>query len=79
MREQITARLISLDAAKWVIFADPSGATVFVTDLMFEDVNTNTYRELVSSHPDYYPVAAYFAWLLIPLALMWWRYRGYAP
>ena len=78
MRRFETTRLLDREASKWVVFGDPTGATVFITDLLFEDVETNTYRELVAEHPDYYPVAAYFAWMLIPLGLMWWRYRRYA-
>ena len=73
-----STRLLERDAAKWVVFADPTGALVFVTDLLFTDVETNNYRELVAEHPDYYAVAGYLAWVLIPLALMWWRYRRYA-
>ncbi|MCY4390933.1 MAG: hypothetical protein OXE43_02650 [Chloroflexi bacterium] len=69
--------LLDPEIGKWVIFTDPTGATVFVTDLLFEDVQSNNYRQLVARHPDYYPVAAYLAWVLIPLALMWWRYRRY--
>ena len=69
--------LLDPEIGKWVVFMDPTGATVFVTDLLFEDVQSNTYRQLVARHPDYYPVAAYLAWVLIPLALMWWRYRRY--
>ena len=69
--------LLERDIAKWVVFADPTGALVFVTDLLFTDVDTNNYRELVAEHPDYYAVAGYLAWVLIPLALMWWRYRRY--
>ena len=72
-----TIRLLERDTAKWVVFADPTGALVFVTDLLFTDVDTNNYRELVDEHPDYYAVAGYLAWVLIPLALMWWRYRRY--
>lgn len=71
-------RLLNREISKWVVFADPTGATVFVTDLLFEDVEPSTYRELVAEHPDYYPVAAYLVWVLVPLALMWWRYRRYA-
>ncbi len=78
VREFETTRLLDREASKWVVFGDPTGATVFITDLLFEDVETNTYRELVAEHPDYYPVAAYLAWILIPLSLMWWRYRRYA-
>ena len=69
--------LVERDIAKWVVFADPTGALVFVTDLLFTDVETNNYRELVAEHPDYYAVAGYLVWVLIPLALMWWRYRRY--
>ena len=69
--------LLDPEIGKWVVFTDPTGATVFVTDLLFEDVQSNTYRQLVARHPDYYPVAAYLAWVLIPLSLMWWRYRRY--
>ena len=75
--EVVTTRLLERDVAKWVVFADPTGALVFVTDLLFTDVDTNNYRELVAEHPDYYAVAGYLAWVLIPLALMWWRYRRY--
>ena len=71
-------RLLERDAAKWVVFADPTAALAFVTDLLFTDVETNNYREFVAEHPDYYAVAGYLAWVLIPLALMWWRYRRYA-
>ena len=71
-------RLLERDAAKWVVFADPTGALVFVTDLLFTHMESNNYRELVAEHPDYYAVAGYLAWVLIPLALMWWRYRRYA-
>ena len=72
-----TTYLLERDAAKWVVFADPTGALVFVTDLLFTDVEPTNYRELVDEHPDYYPVAGYLVWVLIPLALMWWRYRRY--
>ena len=71
-------RLLERDTSKWVIFADPTGPMVFVTDLLFEDVQESTYRELVAEHPAAFPVAAYFAWMIIPLALMWWRYRRLA-
>ena len=70
-------RLLERDAAKWVVFADPTGALVFVTDLLFTHMESNNYRELVAEHPDYYAVAGYLMWVLIPLALMWWRYRRY--
>ena len=70
--------LLGAETSKWVIFTDPTGATVFVTDLLFEDVQSNNYRRLVAEHPDYYPVAAYLVWLLAPLGFMWWRYRRYA-
>lgn len=72
-----TTRLLERDVAKWVVFADPTGALVFVTDLLFPDVESSNYRELVDEHPDYYAVAGYLVWVLIPLALMWWRYRRY--
>ena len=72
-----TTSLLDRDAAKWVVLADPTGATVFVTDLLFEDVETTNYRDLVAEHPDYMPIAAYSVWVLLPLALMWWRYRRY--
>ncbi len=70
--------LLDPETSKWVVFTDPTGATVFVTDLLFEDVQSNNYRRLVAEHPDYYPVAAYLVWVLVPLGLMWWRYRRYA-
>ncbi len=70
--------LLGAETSKWVVFTDPTGATVFVTDLLFEDVQSNNYRRLVAQHPDYYPVAAYLVWILVPLSLMWWRYRRYA-
>lgn len=70
--------LLGPETSKWVIFTDPTGATVFITDLLFEDVQSNNYRRLVAEHPDYYPVGAYLVWLLAPLSLMWWRYRRYA-
>ncbi len=70
--------LLDPETSKWVIFTDPSGAMVFVTDLLFEDVQSNNYRRLVAEHPDYYPIAAYLVWILVPLGLMWWRYRRYA-
>ena len=73
-----TTRLLDRDASRWVVFADPTGAFVFVTDLLFDDVDVSTYRELVAEHPDYYPVAAYLAWVILPLLLMWWRYWRYA-
>ena len=69
--------LLDRDTARWVVFADPTGTFVFVTDLLFEDVDMNTYRELVAEHPDYYPVGAYMAWVIFPLLLMWWRYWRY--
>lgn len=70
--------LLDPETGKWVVFTDPTGATVFVTDLLFEDVQSNNYRRLVAEHPDYYPIAAYLVWVLVPLGLMWWRYRRYA-
>ncbi len=70
--------LLDPETSKWVVFTDPTGATVFVTDLLFEDVQSNNYRRLVDEHPDYYPIAAYLVWVLVPLGLMWWRYRRYA-
>ena len=70
--------LLDPEIGKWVVFTDPTGATVFVTDLLFEDVQSNNYRRLVAEHPDYYPVAASLVWILVPLGLMWWRYRRYA-
>ncbi len=73
-----TTSLLERDVSRWVVFADPTGAFVFVTDLLFKDVDVNTYRELVADHPDYYPVGAYLAWVILPLLLMWWRYWRYA-
>ena len=70
--------LLDPETSKWVVFTDPTGATVFVTDLLFEDVQSNNYRRLVDEHPDYYPIAAYLVWIVVPLGLMWWRYRRYA-
>ena len=70
--------LLDPEIGKWVVFTDPTGATVFVTDLLFEDVQSNNYRRLVAEHPDYYPIAASLVWILVPLGLMWWRYRRYA-
>ena len=69
--------ILDPDIGQWVVFADPTGATVFITDLLFEDVQSNTYRQLVARHPDYYGVIAYAAWILLPVFLMWARYRRY--
>ncbi len=70
--------LVDRDVAKWLVFGDPTGPLLFVTDQLFADVQSNNYRSLVAEHPEYYPLAMYFAWVLIPLALMWGRYRRYA-
>lgn len=67
--------LLGIETSKWVVFIDPVGVPSSIVDLLFEDVQANNYRRLVAEHPDYYRVAAYFAWLLIPLGMMWWRYR----
>ncbi|MYD35512.1 MAG: hypothetical protein F4X20_00580 [Dehalococcoidia bacterium] len=69
--------ILDPDIGQWVVFADPTGATVFITDLLFEDVQSNTYRQLVSRHPDYYAIIAYAAWILLPVFFMWARYRRY--
>lgn len=69
--------ILNPDIGQWVVFADPTGATVFITDLLFENVQSNTYRRLVDRHPDYYAVGAYAAWVLLPVFLMWARYRRY--
>ncbi len=69
--------ILDPDIGQWIVFADPTGSTVFITDLLFEDVQSNTYRRLVARHPDYYAVGAYAAWVLLPVFLMWARYRRY--
>ena len=72
-----TTNIVDRDVAKWIVFADPTGAMNFVTDLLFDDLEPTDYRDLVAEHPAYYVVGFYLAWVLLPLALMWWRYRRY--
>ena len=76
VRQEVN-RLLEPEIAKWVVFADPTGAMNFVTDLLFDDLEPTDYRDLVAEHPAYYVVGVYLAWVLLPLALMWWRYRRY--
>ena len=72
------AALVPADVGEWLVFADPFSVVTLTTDMLFTDVEPQAFRELAARHPDWYPVAAYLAWLLVPLALMWWQYRRYA-
>ena len=73
------AEEIKGSAGQWISMFSLTNIPVHVNDIIFNDVSEITEDAPARQLPKQVLVAWYFAWVLIPGAVLWWRYRRLTP
>jgi ABC-2 type transport system permease protein len=66
-------------AGQWISMFTLTNIPVHVNDVIFDHVSEVTEDAPASKLPGAVRVAWYFAWTLVPMAVLWWRYRRMTP
>jgi ABC-2 type transport system permease protein len=66
-------------AGQWMSMFTLSNIPVHVNDIIFGEVSELTEDAPARTLPAAVRVAWYFAWTIVPGALLWWRYRKLTP
>ena len=69
------AQLIGGKAGQWISMFNLTNIPVHVNDVIFGDVSEITAQAAARKLGSAILVSWYFAWTLIPGAVLWWRYR----
>jgi ABC-2 type transport system permease protein len=64
---------------QWISMFTLTNIPVHVNDVIFDHVSDMTEDAPASKLPAAVRVAWYFAWTLVPMAVLWWRYRRMTP
>ena len=64
---------------QWISMFTLTNIPVHVNDIIFREVSDMTEEAPAGELPAAVRVAWYFAWTIIPAALLWWRYRRLTP
>jgi len=75
--EESACKPITGDAAKWISLLNVRAIPLRASDLVFDRVETDAEPSVIASRDlhDSIPIAAYGAYTLIPIGLLWWQYR----
>jgi hypothetical protein len=66
-------------AGRWISMFNLTNIPVHVNDVIFGEVSTITRVAPARELPQWVLVSWYFAWTLIPGAILWLRYRRLTP
>jgi ABC-2 type transport system permease protein len=66
-------------AGQWVSMFTLTNIPVHVNDIIFRDVSEMTEDAPAGELSEAIRIVWYFAWTIIPAALLWWRYRRLTP
>lgn len=69
---------LDVGVGQWVSMFTLTNIPVHVNDIIFNDVSELTDMAPARQLPASVRVGWYFAWTLIPLTILWWRYRRLA-
>jgi hypothetical protein len=73
------AQEIGGKAGQWISLFSLTNIPVHVNDVIFDATSEMTEDSPARAFPAWAKVAWYFAWVVIPGAILWWRYRRLSP
>jgi hypothetical protein len=73
------AQEVDPSVGQWISMFNLSNIPVHINDLIFGAVSEITESAPARQQPRAVLVGWYFAWILIPGAILWWRYRRLTP
>jgi hypothetical protein len=66
-------------AGQWISMFNLTNIPVHVNDVIFGEVSEITQEAPARALGPSLLVSWYFAWTLVPAAILWWRYRRLTP
>jgi ABC-2 type transport system permease protein len=66
-------------AGRWLSMFNLINIPLHVNDIIFNDISETTENAPARQFTDASVVGWYFAWIIVPAALLWWRYRKLSP